>query len=414
MRVVMLIWSYWPGHEGGAERQCRKIVEQFAGKDIEFIVLTSWFRIDALLNEEMTGGKIVRMGVLAPFETKLKELLIRLINTLYSNRFSGSHAERRTHVLLFWIMLPVVWFSRLLFICSLSRWFAKNATTVDVVHVHEADWLAGVAAWIGTRYHLPVIAKTATTPALPKIGYDVPWRALWHRSRMNCCFIAQHEELVNELVAQGVVRERIFLLANGVIIPDKIAHPGCPGPVLYVGNFSQGAHQKAFDVLIQAWSLVHQRVPSARLDLLGGGDVSQWRRLAVELGCEKSVRFLGKVSDPSIYYERSCLFVLPSRLEGISNALLEAQSYGLPCVVSDIPGNVKVVQDGVNGLVVPVGDVNALAQAIIRLLDGPELRVQLGSQAREKVSAEFSLSSVKERLLYLYGLVAQKRRTLWK
>lgn len=409
MRIAMLIWSYWPGHEGGAERQCRKVVEQVTGKVIDFIILTSWFSVHALPQETVEGGQVVRLGALAPFETMLQRNLIRVLNTFFNNRDARNQSDFRIRAILFWLMLPVVWCSRLLFILALFRWFASNSGEVDVIHVHETSWLAGVAAWIGERYRLPVLAKTATVPALPKIGYDVPLRGLWHNLRKKCYFIAQYEGLVNDLIAQGITQERIFTLPNGVIIPEKSAQPKQLGAVIYVGNFTQGAHWKAFDILIQAWSKVHRKIPAARLDMLGGGNISQWNNLLESLGCEKSVRFVGTVTDLSLYYEKSCLFVLPSRVEGISNALLEAQSYGLPCVVSNIPGNLAVVQDGVNGIVVPVGDADALANAIIRLIDDPELRIKLGRAARRTVSENFSLVSVTERLVQIYRLIASPR-----
>lgn len=409
MRVAMLIWSYWPGHEGGAERQCRKIVRQVAGKDIDFIVLTSRFDFQVLPAENVMGGQVVRLGALAPFETLLQKKLSRLLGIVTHNCKVGAQSEHYFRALLFWLMLPMVWCSRLMFILGVWRWFVTHASMVDVVHVHETGWLAGVAAWLGKRFRIPVLAKTATNPALPKIGYDVPLRCFWHRLRMDCYFIAQHKGLADELIAQGIDRERIFLVPNGVEIPEKTASPQKAGPVLYVGNFSQGTHWKAFDVLIQAWSMVHRQCPDAQLNMVGGGDIFQWNRFATELGCEDSIYFLGQVADPATQYENSCFFVLPSRVEGISNALLEAQSFGLPCVVSDIPGNVAVVEDGVNGLVVPVGDANALAEAIIRLMHTSELRERLGQNAREKAIRFFSMQSVGYLLEFVYFSVKKMR-----
>lgn len=405
MRVVMLIWSYWPGHEGGAERQCRKIVRQVAGKDIDFIVLTSRFAFQAIAAEDVMGGKVVRLGAFAPLETLLQKKLSRLLGIVTRKCEAGAQSELYGRALLFWLMLPVVWCSRLMFILAVRSWFVKHARMVDVVHVHETGWLAGVAAWLGKRFRIPVLAKTATNPALPKIGYDVPLRGFWHRLRMDCYFIAQHNGLADELIAQGVDRERIFLVPNGVEIPEKTASPQKAGPVLYVGNFSQGTHWKAFDVLIQAWSLVHRQCPDAQLHMVGGGDFSQWQRLATEMGCEDSIHFLGQVPDVSRQYETASFFVLPSRVEGISNALLEAQSFSLPCVVSDIPGNLAVVKNEVNGLVVPVNDSRQFATAILRLIDQPELTKVLGQAGRTRMVRDFSLESVANRLLAVYRQV---------
>jgi glycosyltransferase involved in cell wall biosynthesis len=87
----------------------------------------------------------------------------------------------------------------------------------------------------------------------------------------------------------------------------------------------------------------------------------------------------------------------------MSNALLEAQAWGLACVVSDIPGNRAVVQGGVNGLVVSVGDAAALADALLSLLRDPALRVRLGRAARDTAAKQFDMNLVVGRVLELYG-----------
>jgi glycosyltransferase involved in cell wall biosynthesis len=332
MRVAMLIWSFWPGHEGGAERQCRKVIEELEHQGVKFFVLTSLFHFKAIVREEYLGGEIVRLGIFAPIETVCRSVLIKTVNYLLSHLFAGLKTENQTQSLLFWLMFPVVWLARLSFIYSLHHWFSKNSDMVQVIHVHEADWLAGVAAWIGGRHQIPVVAKTATAPALPKIGYDVPSRGFWHKWRMHCFFIAQHHGLVDDLAQNGVPKERIFLLPNGVNIPDSVANPRNLGPVLYVGNFSQGVHRKAFDILILAWAQVSRRIPTAQLNLLGAGDFTQWLRLAEELNCERSMRFLGNVSDPSSYYEHSCIFYIAfSARRNIKCAVRSAKLWSAVC-----------------------------------------------------------------------------------
>jgi glycosyltransferase involved in cell wall biosynthesis len=86
----------------------------------------------------------------------------------------------------------------------------------------------------------------------------------------------------------------------------------------------------------------------------------------------------------------------------LSNALLEAQSRGIPAVVSDIPGNRMVIEEGENGLIVPVADAKALARAILRLRADPALRARMGVRARERVRQRFSLETVTARLEEVY------------
>ncbi|MCI5210912.1 MAG: glycosyltransferase, partial [Candidatus Electrothrix sp. ATG2] len=141
---------------------------------------------------------------------------------------------------------------------------------------------------------------------------------------------------------KGVAAERIEVIPNGVDIPAEVPEHRTANEVLYVGNFTQGASNKGFDILLTAWAEVSKVLGKAQLVMVGGGDASCWINFIRQLGCSDSVRFVGSVDDPSPFFASAELFVLPSRHEGMSNALLEAQSWGLPAVVSDISANVAV------------------------------------------------------------------------
>jgi glycosyltransferase involved in cell wall biosynthesis len=214
--------------------------------------------------------------------------------------------------------------------------------------------------------------------------------------------VALAQFLADDLLANGVPRDYIFLVPNGVEIPELNGDRPRSREVLFVANFSQSVEQKAFDVLLNAWNLVAKQDSSARLILLGDGDRTQWECMVKSMGLESSAQFAGWTPDPADYYRRAALFVLPSRSEGMSNALLEAQSWGLPCVVSNIPGNLALVDDGLNGLVVPAGDAPALAQAILRLLADDRLSKKLGRYARERMISQFRLDAVARRLRMVY------------
>jgi len=86
----------------------------------------------------------------------------------------------------------------------------------------------------------------------------------------------------------------------------------------------------------------------------------------------------------------------------MSNALLEAMASGLPAVVTAIPGNTALIQDGVNGLVVPVGDAGALAQAMVTMYRSARLREELGRAARERVATEYEIGRIAEQLEQTY------------
>jgi glycosyltransferase involved in cell wall biosynthesis len=102
------------------------------------------------------------------------------------------------------------------------------------------------------------------------------------------------------------------------------------------------------------------------------------------------------------HLQQADIFILPSRAEGHSNALLEAMACGLPVIVSDIPANLDVIENNRNGLTFRTGDPASLVKAVISLLEHPELREQLGGIARQTIESQYSLSFIAERYISLY------------
>lgn len=137
-----------------------------------------------------------------------------------------------------------------------------------------------------------------------------------------------------------------------------------------VGRFSD---QKDFETLVRAFALVLEQ-RSVRLLLVGDGDNKEnLESLCSELGISDSVDFVGYKSNPHKYVSRADVFVLSSRYEGLPNALVEAVGVGTPSIATDCPsGPREVLLDGDGGLLVPVGDTDAMATAIHTYLDDPE------------------------------------------
>ena len=101
-------------------------------------------------------------------------------------------------------------------------------------------------------------------------------------------------------------------------------------------------------------------------------------------------------------YRTSDIFVFPSRVEGLGNVILEAMASGLPVIVSDLPVFEGVIRHNVNGVTVPVEDIPATAQAIMKLINSPILAEEYGRKAREDAVQNFSFSSWQSRLVEVY------------
>lgn len=405
MNVCMLVWKYWPIPAGGAEAQCRKLSKSLFSEGVHCTVLTARLQLCTPAKERDGNLTIVRIAVPQiginrliawrdRFFLKKKELVNPFTSLLVTPK-----TERKSTRL----EDMVCWINCLAFITGATLWLIFHRRKIDLIHVHIGEWIAGFGGWIGAFLGTPVICKASDMPALPRIGTAIPFYSAWDGWRRKIAYVALHQDIKKELVDCGVAAEKIFLIPNGVDIPICTAEPGHGDYVLFVGNFTQGSGHKGFDVLFKAWAKVCSQLPDARLVMAGNGDSSPWQQLVDHLGCSDNVHFAGYVHCMEDLYQQAALLTLPSLHEGMSNALLEAQAWGLPAVVSDIPGNRAVVENEITGKIVPVGDHVALAQAIIELLKDPQTRAEMGREARKRIEDQFGLDKVAGQYKALYN-----------
>ncbi|MCI5125660.1 MAG: glycosyltransferase [Candidatus Electrothrix sp. AR5] len=302
--------------------------------------------------------------------------------------FLGAYAVRYGNIVVF--VLGVLFF------------LGRKRHSIDILHVHTADWIAGVGAFAGRVFNIPVVCKGADMPVFPPL-HGVPMAAYCDIWRRKPHFIALTQAMQADLVQDGISEKNITVIPNGVLLPNQTVAVEDNEDFLYIGNFSQSAAHKGFDLLITAWAVFHHQHSSSRLLLLGGGDALPWQQLARKLGCLDSIEFAGYQTDLAPFFRKSCCLLLPSRKEGISNALLEAQSWGLPAIVSDIPGNREVVQHKRTGLIIPTGDSRSLAEAMRHLYTSSLLRREYGRAARKRMEDFFAIDSVAERAVTLYN-----------
>lgn len=398
IRVCMMVYHYWPGPEGGTERQCRKLAAALSHRGVACTVLTARAYRGLPWSERDGAVRIVRVPTGDGFfrrppagaVTGHRTGVATVARPLLADGRAAGFARQAT-----------AWINSLWFQLAATLWLTRHAEEFDVVHVHTTEWIAGLAVWLGRRLRLPVLCKVATQPVFPDLAPSVPFRRLWDRERRRASFVALNESMARELRTTGVPAVSLRVIPNSVELPKIAERREESGLVLYVGNLTQQAW-KAFDVLFDAWARVSRAEPSFRLAVLGSGDPAPWERLLEAAGCRDSVDFAGFVQDVDSYYRRAAVLVLPSRQEGMSNALLESQSWGIPAVVSDIDANRSVVTDGLNGVVVPVDDAASLTTAVLRLLHDDQLRRSLGAAARKVIDRRYSLPRVTDETIEVY------------
>ncbi len=409
MQILMITQEFPPTQMGGAEMQCLKQARALVRRGHEVTIVTRWLNWRVPRHEVMDGVRVFRAGWLLPVTVQMRAVHDGLVSLkpgggkrLYRNGAQQPAPRPAGEKRFRWMALaerPGAWS----FLREVTAGIRSGRLAADLIQVHESNWVAGFAQWLGEQIGVPVFCKEGL---LPVLGFgaaaDIPRQAEWRQRRMNCRFIAMTPAIAAALAAAGIPAERICEIPNGVELPEVPADPARQTEVLYVGNFTQGAAHKGFDVLLRAWGLAVAQEPGLRLRLCGAGETSGWQAFAREQGGGDSVVFAGRVADIGARHRQAGCLVLPSRKEGISNALLEAQAAGLPAVVSDIPGNRAVVEDGVTGLVVPVGDAPALAAALVRLQRDPGLRARMGQAARARVARNFAIDRIAARLEAVY------------
>ena len=195
-------------------------------------------------------------------------------------------------------------------------------------------------------------------------------------------------------LAAYVPEVKLALTPNPVLAPNVDPAPHGNGRfMLAVGRLHP---QKGFDVLLRALAKSGAQQHGWRLKVLGNGPLRQaLHDQADEFGVAKLVDWVGYAPDPYPSYASADAFVLPSRYEGMPNALLEAMAMGLPVIVTDAcPGPLEYVEHGVSGMVVPVEDPGALARAMDRIMGDGDLAKRLGSEGRRRVLADTALPRV--------------------
>jgi L-malate glycosyltransferase len=302
-------------------------------------------------------------------------------------------------------------------VIRLARYLRREK--FDVVHTHDL-WsnLMGVPA-----------ARLAGVPAIVSSRRDLAhfdWyqgkRRHWLRRIQNLSgvVLANATPIRDALISEdGFAPGKLRVIHNGVdtekfqraqrdrarLFPDV----GNEMLVVLVGNMHSDV--KGHPWLIAAAPTVVREFPEVRFVFAGDGESRpSFAAQVAQLGLEGKFKFLGRRSDiPEIL--ASCdLAVLPSRAEGLPNAVLEYMAAGLPTIASRVGGMAELVQDGVTGLLVPAEDANALAGALLQFLRDPERARQIANNGQRFAVENFSFERLIREIDELYGELLERRR----
>ncbi|MTV41550.1 glycosyltransferase [Duganella radicis] len=202
---------------------------------------------------------------------------------------------------------------------------------------------------------------------------------------------------------------RVRVIANSVRVPPP-AEPAReqPARILFLGRADR---RKGIFELLAALAQLAPRFPAARLVIGGDGDLALVAQTAEQLGVAQRVSILGWIDSAQREAElaQAAVFCLPSYDEGLPMAMLESMAAGKAVVVTPVGGIPEAIVDGVNGILVPPGDADALAAGLGRLFEDEALRRRVAEGARATIVARFGTEVVMSKMAELYRELAQAR-----
>ena len=310
--------------------------------------------------------------------------------------------------------LPLVDWYEPVSIARLGAWLRRER--IDIVHTHTPrDWFIAAAATLGGPAR-----NVATRHLLMPVAHPSLKRSFLRRLSAMIAVSAAVRRGVE--TSRLVAPDRLVTVPNGVALPEPSDRLGPLraaqrlGPDdLVVGCVARLSPEKGLADLLRAAALLLPRWP--RLVVLVVGDApigsehpEELRRLATELGLASAVRFCGYLPDAGRLCAEFDIQVVCSRAEPCGLATLEAMAQGRPIVATASGGSPELMDDGVEGFLVPPQDPARLAGRLECLLDSPGLRREMGRRGRDRVRRDFGLDLMVERTEAVYRLALEGAR----
>jgi glycosyltransferase involved in cell wall biosynthesis len=360
---ILIINSEYPPIGGGAGNASAHIADQFEKLGYEVAVVTSRF------------GKL-------PHKEQSANLTIYRVPSIRQRQDRSNPLEQIIFIL-----------SASLWTLSLVPFFKPNATLAFF------GVPSGAVAWlIKLTYQIPYVIslRGGDVPGFRPYDFYFYHKLIAPFLRMvwkNASAVVANSNGLRQLAYAFDARFQIPIIPNGVDLKlFKSAERDWSYPrLLSVGRI---VHQKGLDLAMHALGGLKELDWEWRI--VGDGPQREaLQSLAQELGIDNRVFFLGWQSRDQIVesYQRSTMFLFPSRHEGMPNAILEAMASGLPVIATCIAGNEELVVNDATGYLVPSEDIEALQMALKKLLSDSALRQQIGMASRQRVEENYSWES---------------------
>ena len=291
-----------------------------------------------------------------------------------------------------------------------------KAEKPDIVHTHSAfsaklaAFLGGVKSRIYTRHcTFDMPRKLTTFPGKQINGFI--------NNTLATQIIAVADSAKDNLTETGVSEKKITVIVNGVLPLREVSDEevatlkeklGIKDENFVCGIAARLEHYKGHAYLLDTVKEIAGSHPEIKVLIMGrGSEEDALKAKARELGIEENIIFTGFITDLAPYYHVTDLCLNCSYgTEATSMALGEGMSLSIPCVVTSFGGNPYMVEDGVNGYLVPIKDSHAMAEAIVRIMEDPALAKELGRGARRMFEERFTAEAMTRKLEKIYDAEA--------
>jgi glycosyltransferase involved in cell wall biosynthesis len=363
MKVLFVIRYFHP-FVGGTEKQALTLASHLVANGIDVTILTSRFRYSWQRTECIQNVQVIR----------LPSPRIKVIGAL-------------------------------VFLTCLACYLITRRNHYSIIHTFQIGYTSFVSILLAMVLRIPSLIKVASSGS----GGDIQRakRTAWGKlclliAKSATRIIAVSDSVKKELMNEHVPPAAIESIANGVDLdlyepyrdkpamrrrsrlPDK-------NTIIYTGRLSP---EKGIDVLVRSFAHLVQTQPCQLLIIADGPEQASVVKLIAEHNLDGSVLLVSNAEEVAPYLKASDLFVLPSRFEGLSNALLEAMACGLPVISTRVGGSRDIIEEGVNGLLVEADATDQLRAAMERMLCDRQLAAALGTNARAAVEAKHDMRMI--------------------
>ncbi len=364
-RILMIISLFYPAL-GGAEQQARLLAEQLIKRGYQVMVLTRKFKN------------------LPDFEILGEVPTYRCIRHLPWKHWFGLT-----------YMLSVFWF------------LLKHRKSYDIIHCHESSRFHTIVAAMAKTLLKKTAIAVVTSSGIYSDFSQLKKRIFGHYFLRKLQHLDKLITLCNlsttEAINEGFNESMIKVIPNGVNtiqFQPSLSKKSSKTTLIYVGRLVQ---TKGVHMLLKVFHQVLENGISANLHIAGDGpEKEKLLSLARELEITDYTHFHDSVDNVAPLLKKSDIFVLPSSVEGLPNALLEAMACGLAVVTTRVGGNTEIIENGINGLLIDPDDPQQLNKALLKILKEKATMEKLGQNARKTIEGGFSIDHITAEYEKLY------------